>query len=175
MTDLTNAILPDVRRFCSGVPDYVITAAIDNGCRRFFAESQSYTEQQTVTATASTVQVAPQAAETFITDVVRVTTRYGRPLMATYQSGNIALPGNPNGDIDITLALSPTAPTVPEWAYPLHKDAFIHAATTDLKSQQAQPWFDPDGASYHEREYRHWLGVARIAQTPTIVAPIPFA
>lgn len=174
MIDLTTELAADVRRYCTGVPDYVLKSAIEQGARRFFHESLILTEQQELTAMTDLVLVLPDMPEAYIVDVVTVKTAHGCNIDARYASGSLQLSYNPNGQIVAELALCPKDSKVADWIYPRNKDALLHAAVRQLKTQQNQPWYDPDGASFHEAEYRHWCGVARIQNTPTKVTFTPF-
>ncbi|MGB7996566.1 MAG: hypothetical protein WCF45_10615 [Photobacterium halotolerans] len=173
-TELKEVIKADVRRASVNVPDYVIEAAIHNGCRRFFSDSEVWIEPQSLDAEGRRIAVTALEPDVFVCGVAEVRTKHERSIAFTWQGGQVCFERDIDALLDVDLVLCPTNTSIPTWAYEQHKEAFVHAAVRDLKSQQGQPWFDPEGAGYHEGEYRHHLGIARIQSMPKYIAPNPF-
>lgn len=173
------ALLPHVRQHCRSVPDFVLRRSVVAAAQRFFKESRAWTEKQTLSAFADSVLVHPEADDAEIYALKGVVRKEGGKICATFHNHFLMFNRAPNCDVVAEFVLLPTGDAenfdFPSDFLVTQQEAFVHAAVRDLKTQQDQPWFDPNGAMWHEQEYRHWLGISRIDRTADRVRIRPFA
>ncbi|HHP0467300.1 TPA: hypothetical protein ACRZZI_004961 [Vibrio harveyi] len=179
MIDLKTVLKPDVNQFFMGVPEYVIERAIIDGTRRFLNDSQAWTEKQKLFVGSPSIVIMPNDPKsTVIVAVSKVETMEGHERDFAFKAGKLLLNYTSNTDVYVTLSLANNKATqtaeVPDWLYSQYIDALIHSAANLIKTQQAKPWYDPDGAMFHFNEYKTYLGEALIEMTPKHVKMNPF-
>lgn len=177
MIDLKERLLPQVRKHVAGVPDAVCKQSIAEGLHRFLVESEVWTEKQVISAFAHEVLIDADEPLALVANVADAKTMDGRSLRCRYTRGLVEFPVIPEQDvvIEVVLMNDQSSGFAPNWLLNRYSGAVVHAAVQELKTQFSQPWFDPDGAMFHEREYAYDLGNARVAAMPKLVKFTPFA
>lgn len=171
MIDLKQAMRNEVIKYTNGVPGAIIDAAAVDGLRRFLSDSLVWEEQQKLDAYAESVIAFPNDMErTSITQVIEAETELGRRVPVRWYGGKVHFDRIHNDTITVRFALVNNKladkASIPNWLYTQHIDALTHIVVRLLKEQQFKPWFDPEGAAYHDHEYRKGLAEALMDKTP---------
>ncbi len=179
MIDLKTELKQELYFSLSGVPNYVIEAAIVRACYKFLNESLVWEEEQTLDACTDSVLVFANDPDlTTICSIRSVEDEFGHEIPFTWFGAKVHFENDLNKTVCVKMALTNNRgeqqALVPEWIYNQHSQAIIHATLYIIKSQEVNTWFSANGAAMHFNEYKRLLAEALIEKTPTSVQLNPF-